>query len=199
MCGCCFYKPRQAKPQKPGEGPGTSPPSEPALLTPGPWTSCLQDREMLTPADKVTTWWYSAVAALGNQCCLFAHLFSVRRPLSEEGKRQTGGAHTFTAGDGGAPDHVPILKDAGDGLWALGFDKAIITVERDRASQQEPVTKTPSVYGDARIMTLILTKCWKEKKKKKSEEKKTNTLILILSIKKESRTTYKAVLAIFQR
>ena len=30
--------------------------SEPALLTPGPWTSSLQDRETLTPTVKVTTW-----------------------------------------------------------------------------------------------------------------------------------------------
>ena len=117
------------------------------------------------------------MAALGNQgCCLFARSFSVRGSLSEEGKRQTGRAHTFAAGDGGAPDHVPILQDAGDGLRALGFDKAIITVERDRAPQQEPVTKTPPIYGDARIVALVLTKCWKEKKKKKkhwSKKKKT--------------------------
>ena len=33
--------------------------SEPALLTPEPWTSSLQDRETLTPTVKVTTWWYS--------------------------------------------------------------------------------------------------------------------------------------------
>lgn len=100
------------------------------------------------------------MAALGNQgCCLFARSFSVRGSLSEEGKRQTGRAHTFAAGDGGAPDHVPILQDAGDGLRALGFDKAIITVQRDRAPQQEPVTKTPPIYGDARIVALVLTKC----------------------------------------
>ena len=97
--------------------------------------------------------------SLREPVLLSARLFSVRCPLSEECKRQTGAAHTFAAGDGGAPDHVPVLKDAGDGLRALGFDKAIITVERDRAPQQKPVTKTPSVYGDARIMTLILTKC----------------------------------------
>ena len=72
---------------------------------------------------------------------------------------------TFTAGDGGAPDHIPILQDAGDGLWPLGFDKAIITMKRDRTAKQEPVTKTPSIYGNARIMALVLTKCWKGKEK----------------------------------
>lgn len=128
--------------------------------SPGPW-----DASSYCPA---TTWWFSVgYGSLRNQgCCLFARSFSVRGSLSEEGKRQMGGAHTFAAGDGGAPDHVPILQDAGDGLRAMRFDKSIITVERDWAPQQEPVTKTPPIYGDARIVALVLTKCWKEKKKK---------------------------------
>jgi hypothetical protein len=66
---------------------------------------------------------------------------------------------TFTARDGGAPDHIPILQDAGDRLRSLGFDKSIITVERNRTPKQKPVSKTPPIYRNAGIVTLILTKC----------------------------------------
>ena len=106
---------------------------------------------------------------------VFSFVFCQTLP-SEEGKWQTGGAHTFAAGDSGAPDDIPILQDAGDGLWALGFDKAVITVEGDRAPQQEPVTKAPSIYRDARVVALVLTKCWKEKKNIGVKKKKKQTL-----------------------
>ena len=92
-------------------------------------------------------------------CLLACLFFKLDVPFQRKitGKQQ--GTRTFTAGDGGAPDYIPILQDAGDGLRPLGFDEAIVTVERDRTPKQEPVTKTPSIYGNARIVTLVLTKC----------------------------------------
>lgn len=65
---------------------------------------------------------------------------------------------TFTARDSRAPDHIPILQDAGDGFRALGLHKAIITMEGHRTSQQKPVSKTPPIHRNARVMALILTK-----------------------------------------
>lgn len=65
-------------------------------------------------------------------------------------------ALTFTPGHTGAPDHVPILQGAGDGLRALGLYKAIITVEGHGAPQQETVPKPPSINRDPRVMALIL-------------------------------------------
>lgn len=69
------------------------------------------------------------------------------------------GLLTFTAGDSRAPDHISILQDAGDGLRTLGLHKAIVTVKGHRTSQQKPVSKTPSIHRNSRVMTLVLTKC----------------------------------------
>lgn len=67
------------------------------------------------------------------------------------------GGRTFAAGHGRAPDHVPVLPHARDGLGALRLDKAIVTVERNRTAKQEPVPETPPVDGDARVVALVLT------------------------------------------
>lgn len=79
MCGCCFYKPRQAKPQKPGEGPGTSAPLRACPADTWPWTSSLQDRETLAPTVPPPLGGSrSAMAALGTRVavCLLVHFLS---------------------------------------------------------------------------------------------------------------------------
>lgn len=72
---------------------------------------------------------------------------------------------TFTARDSRAPDHIPILQDTGDGLRTLGLHKAVVTVEGHRTSQQKPVSKSPAIHRNARVVALILTKRWTMREK----------------------------------
>lgn len=79
-------------------------------------------------------------------------------------------ALTFATRDGVIPNDIAILEDAGDGLRAVGLDKALLAQERDGAAQLKVLAKALAVHRDAGIRALVVAKrCQKSRRDRREE------------------------------
>lgn len=75
-------------------------------------------------------------------------------------------SHTFTTRNSIVPHHVAILENAGDGLRAMGLDKAFFTEEWDGAAQLKALTKALPINRNTWVWALVVAECYRKCTKK---------------------------------